>query len=592
MSIRYEIDPSYPPGTVIASDDESGARYVTWDPEKAKIASSKRPLDGSDSSVVQSSGGPPPPPPTEPGQVAPLAAAPAPIVAPPPVEMPFESEEPMAPRPPPPRASMAYPGAPPAPAGTVITKAELTPGTPAAPYDKAAEERRHNALLDRNLELDSRRNAEQMVRTEQGLELNKQRLEDEKAQRVEAEKASRYATELDQVVRKEINPGRIMEGIGPSLMGLVGMAVAGFSKNPGLAMSRMNAALDRRIDQDVKLQTEQKDSMVNHLTKQLGSAQQAELHYKASVRGLALDRLQSQLDSMGVGNKYADLIQAGRDDVETIDDAAKAASYGKPATAKYEFGQPKLVKGAGGPKTELNNPTTQELKGLGITPDAWTKGLAGKISAGENSPTIAQAVTTTRQIDADIATMDALAAANGGTLPTKGVINVPPALVGVLSQMGYKPGQSAEEVGQLLNSYVNQQARSYGGAITESDRESAEKETGKSTQGVKRYLERLRKKNTDAVAAGLSQQFPGVGQKALNVLLKDQSNNTGVPKSTLVPFEVHNGPAAQTSAPEGPPAAPKNIAPDESAETARKRRKALVGAFDMTQPNPNYTGME
>lgn len=349
MPLRYEIDPTGPDGTVLAIDDDAGLRRVVWDPERAKTLNPPAPLDGSDTSTLQGSGGPPPAPKGQPGQIAPVAPPPAemqaPPIPPPPVEMPGSQPQPMAP--PPPRASMAFPEAPPAPAGTVITKAELTPGTPAAPYDKAAEERRHNDLLDRNVELDSRRQAEQAIRTEQGLELNKQRLEDEKAQRVEAEKASRYATELDQVVRKEVNPSRIMQGIGPSLMGLVGMAVAGFSKNPGLAMSRMNAALDRRIDQDVKLQTEQKDSMVNHLTKQLGSAQQAELHYKASVRGLAMDRLQSQLDSMGVGNKYADLIQAGRDDVETIDDAAKAASYGKPATAKYEFGQPKAVKGAG-----------------------------------------------------------------------------------------------------------------------------------------------------------------------------------------------------------------------------------------------------
>lgn len=603
MAMRYEIDPAGPDGMVLAIDDESGLRRVVWDPERARTLNPPPPTPGSAASVDQASGGPAPEPEGYAGQVAP----PAQVV--PQVETPLpavsdegaaawqaaQSAAPVVPRGPSTVYTPAPAVAPPpaAPGGTTLSKAEVTPGTAGIPYDKAAEDERHAHLLDQLMEIDKRRAAETGIRNEQMLELNKQRIEDEAARKVAQEKTVRYENELNTVVRKELDPSRLVTGIGATVMGLVGIAAAAFSRNPGMAMSRMNAALDRRIQQDVQIQREQKDSMVSMLTRQLGSAQQAEAHYTASVRTLALSKLQANLDNMGAGNQYDDLMKAARDEVQTIDDKAKAASFAKPGTAKYEYTIPKPAKGAG---VALNNPTTKELAGLGITPKAWTKGLGAKISAGENAPTIVQAAQTTKLINSDIALLDSLAAANNGTLPTKGAINVPQSLVPVLSRMGYQPGQSAEEVGQILNSYVNQQARSYGGAITESDRESATKETGSSTEGVRRYMVRLRDKNNAGISGALSQQFPGQGQKAFDVLLRDSSNNSGVPSPTIVPFDVHNGKDPKT--PEGPPAppTPSQVAASKEEETRKKVRgavrKSLGNAFDVTSPNPNYTGME
>lgn len=363
MALRYEIDPTGPDGTVLAIDDDSGMRRVVWDPDVAKTLNPPA-AAGSATSVDQASGAPLAPPPPAAGQTAPIPGTPipgqgAPVDAPPDAAsqqwqaaQDLAAAQAAAPSQPVPASVLAAraapPGAPPTPAGTVLKKAELTPGTPGIPYDKAAEEARNDKLLDRNLELSNRQNAEQAIRNEQTLELNKQRLQDQAAQKVEADKSARYEAELNGVVRKELDPSRILQGNGSAILGLVGMAAAAFGKNPGLAMSRMNASLDRRISQDVQIQREQKDSMVSMLTRQLGSAQQAEAHYRASVRGLALDKLQAQLDNMGVANKYGDLMQAGRDEVATINDQAKTASFGKPGTAKYEFDMPKPGKGAAG----------------------------------------------------------------------------------------------------------------------------------------------------------------------------------------------------------------------------------------------------
>jgi hypothetical protein len=58
------------------------------------------------------------------------------------------------------------------------------------------------------------------------------------------------------------------------------------------------------------------------------------------------------------------------------------------------------------------------------------------------------------------------------------------------------------------------------------------------------------------------------------VLLKDQSNNTGVPKSTITPFDAHNGPAA-TEAPAAKPAKSE----DDAADPVKKIKKKGVSKY-------------
>lgn len=570
MAYQFIPDENGPHGMGRIVDETTGLDRVVYDPDMADRVASGEPLGLDDEERLQDAAPAPGDAFGAPAIEDPTAPPQSPTGLPPASPQPPPGPAPIV------RASGNPPPPPAAPPGTVMQKAEVVQGTPGYTYDKAAEEERHERLADRTTELNTRRDAAGALLADREAELSRQKREDEAAHAVEVEKAQRYERELNTTVAKELDPDRLVktQGIGGTVLGLVGMALAAFSKSPGPAMARLNQSLDRQIAQDIEIQKQQKDSMVSNLTRQLGSAQQAESHFRASVRGLALDRLENNLKAQGVDAQYSDLIQAARDDVDAIDANARAASYGKPGTAKYTFGQPKPGAGAGG--VALNNPTVQELKGLGISQDAWTKGLNGKVVAGENSPTITQAVTTTKQIDSDIATLDALAAANGGTLPKKGVINIPDVLVRPLSALGYKPGMQAEEVNQLVNKYVNQQARSYGGAITDSDRDAAEKETGQTTEGTMRYLEGLRKKNNDAVAAALTQQFPGVGQKALDILLREAGGTKGIPRSKIKPFDAHNGPAATASPAD--PSAPG--APAEGADPLRDiKRKGLASYF-------------
>lgn len=206
------------------------------------------------------------------------------------------------------------------------------------------------------------------------------------------------------------------------------------------------------------------------------------------------------------------------------------------------------------PKPGLaGNDVLRRLAALGVDAKAWKEALGSPLQTGQqNPPTLGQAAQAIKRIDADRSLLTSIAAANGGTLPTRGNINIPQALVGALSRLGYKPGMQAEEVGQLLGGYVMQRARSYGGAVTESDAAAAEKETGKSTEGVMRYLDRLRSQNNRAMSTEMARFFPGVEQQVLDILLERSSEGItpGIPEPPTTPFEKQNATEAEGQAAE------------------------------------------
>lgn len=581
MPMKFIQEPGAVEGMGRVVDESTGLDRVVYDPELARRL-------GATQGAYQPE---PPATPVSPASTAPSPAADAPAAA---VAAPAAPELPSVPGAPPPvdeaaaqawqAANSPQPPAPivsasgnPMPAGTPpapglqVTKAVVKMGEPGYGYSKAAEEQRGEDLLERTTELQRRADATDLVRNEQQIELEKQRAQAQQREAEAAQKATRYERELTTTVKQFINQDRLEQNQGffGSILGLVGQTL-GYLSTPDSGFGRLQTALDRRTERDIAAQKEQKESTINLLTKQLGSAQQAENHYRAQAYATTADILETKLQRLGVADQFADKIQELRDGALAYNEAAKAASYGKPGEATYTWEAPKPT-GAGAPK--LNNAMTQRLAKIGLTPEKWTKGLDGKVLASQNAPTIAQAADTTRQIDADIALFESLAAANGNKLPNKGTINIPQALVPKLAQMGFTSGMQAEQVYQLLDGYVNQQARLYGGAITDSDRESAVKEVGSSTEGLRFYLKRLRDKNNRAIRTALSQQFPGAGNEVFSMLLEDSAANEGVPQAEPVPFEKKNAPETEP--------AERAPSPDEQrqAENRKKLREGVSSWF-------------
>lgn len=308
-----------------------------------------------------------------------------------------------------------------------------------------------------------------------------------------------------------------------------------------------------------------RSGLIDSLTQQLGDADAALLagtsKLKDELAGIAeaKSRFARTTEGMRELKATADSLRA-----QALDDWGKAQTLvmGK-ESASLSMGAPEQGPGA-------LNPIQARIRALGYTPEQYTKGLNGKVREGDTSPTIAQAATTTKQIDADIAMLQSIMAANGGTLPTKGVINIPQALIPTLARLGYTPGMQADQALALINTYVTQKAKSYGGVITESDRESAIKEMGSSGEGFIGALTRLRDANNNGVRTALSQQFPGAGQAMLDILLDDSASYGGIPSPPVVPFEKqnveHTGPKEETF--------PETAAEKENREAVEKRQEA------------------
>lgn len=353
MPVTYTLAPEAP-DSVRVSDSETGMSRILYAPQKAAELRDQQ----AQGQVPVPNGSPPPFRSPMAGNVPPAAplpsyasdpAIPAPPLPPPASSAGLPSAQPDLPPPTgmmPPRGSTAIPAPPAAPKGTQLHKAELTPGTPGQPYDLDRENARHEGLIDRKLTLQNQSDGVRAVLQEQDLRAQQQAAEDARREQEQAAKRVRYEKELEDV-KRETGPMSKLGAIGSIALGLVGLFMANRQKNPGLALSRMNQSLDNAVTRDIENQRHERDSSINRLTAQVGDAQQAELMYRASVRKLALDRVKGHLQQLGEDAQTADLMRAAETEVQTIDDAAKAASFNKPGVGKYEFQQPKPGKGEG-----------------------------------------------------------------------------------------------------------------------------------------------------------------------------------------------------------------------------------------------------
>lgn len=308
-----------------------------------------------------------------------------------------------------------------------------------------------------------------------------------------------------------------------------------------------------------------KSNLISSLEEQLGD--------KNAALMAGGSRIKDELANMAEAKaKFARTVEAQRELTATatglrasaLEDWTKAQAVvmGK-VSEGISLEQPK----PGGPA--YTNATLERLKAIGISPDAWNKGLDKEAFPGKEAPSIRMAAQTTKQINADMADLQSIMAANGGTLPTKGVINIPQALVPVLSRVGYKPGMQAEDVTKIVNTYLTQKAKSYGGVITESDRASAGLEFGSSGEGFIKGMARLRDANNAGIRGALVQVFPGREQEALDILLDRANEGTtpGVPTPSTAPFEKQNGgPAPEAPRGDMKPNAALNVSPEEQAK--------------------------
>jgi hypothetical protein len=322
-----------------------------------------------------------------------------------------------------------------------------------------------------------------------------------------------------------------MAAIGDGIQNF-GAALAGHGPvaNPGATIDRM---MQRSIDQ----QTEQRtlEFKQGQITADQLNADREHVRLKIATVGKQL--VENQLAKAKTQDEKIGLqALAKKFDADQADSIAKNAQATATEQQRRESYAPVVVKPA-----EYTNDTIRALDLIGVTPKAYAEGMNSTIGKGDGAQTYNQAVQNLAELDSDIKLLDSLAKANGGTLPQKGVLRIPEALVPTAARLGLKDGMEAEAANQLVYGVIMKRAKSYGASVTESDIDNAKKETGTSTEGLRSFMTRQHSQLNNQVRQGLDTLFPGRGQEVLNVSRNRFQQTRGVPLAEGVePFEVQN----------------------------------------------------
>src|SRR3972149_452886 len=351
MGLTFEDDPNDPTMTY-AVDAEQGLRRLVYDPNRelrdgmagmgdnaGRLKAQNMPVPALDQYDAEGSS----------AGAQPIEHIPPPEAAP---TSPAAASWQAAQRGGPPMSAPAGPRAaptPPPPPGTELKGATYKPGEPGIPYDQESADQRAEQSLDQKLQVQAQLDRESNLRAQQTVAMSEEIRKREADAKIQSAKADRYGKELDDVVKREIDPDRLAksEGFGGALLGIFGALAATVSTHRAENVPAYFAAMDRRIERDIAAQKEQKGSAISNLTQKLGSAQQAADHYRATAYQLGSDRFKALLEGSAKSAEYEGVLMQMDEKRMAYEQAAKAASFGKPG--RWEDLKFEAKKPVGGP---------------------------------------------------------------------------------------------------------------------------------------------------------------------------------------------------------------------------------------------------
>jgi hypothetical protein len=172
----------------------------------------------------------------------------------------------------------------------------------------------------------------------------------------------------------------------------------------------------------------------------------------------------------------------------------------------------------------------EAFKALGVEEKQVQEFMSSKVSGQQNAQTVGQTVQYMKEMDQDAATLRAIAAANDGVLPGVDQILSPsrsPMMRSALARLGVEHDVSASEVYKIFGSLVAKRAKSYGGAITESDLEMAKGEIGVTSGQVIDFIGRMRNEANGYLRGAAYGFFQGRSQPVLDIITHGIGNMSG-----------------------------------------------------------------
>jgi hypothetical protein len=296
---------------------------------------------------------------------------------------------------------------------------------------------------------------------------------------------------------------------------IAGGALAGINGGSNHAME----AVFKMVDDNVRDQVSQNSNVYNELVRRLGDETAAAEVLRAKHLGAVSDMTKALELTAKTKELRAGLAGAReRADFEQSQSLLKAQQALTPQeTMAMSYRAPT-------PAAILTIDRDQQALHQLLGPEADKKVgefMKEKISGQQNAKTVGEAVQYMKELSADANTLRALAATHDGKLPGQDQILSPsksPMLRAALARLGIDHDVAASEVYKIVGSLIAKRAKSYGGAITESDLTMAQGEVGVTGAQVLDFMRRMHGEANGQLKATAYGYFQGRSQPVIDII--------------------------------------------------------------------------
>lgn len=296
---------------------------------------------------------------------------------------------------------------------------------------------------------------------------------------------------------------------------IAGGALAGLNGGNNHAMD----AVFKMIDDNVRDQVSQNTNVYNELVRRLGDEQAAAEVLRAKHLGAVADMTKALELTAKTMELRAGLAGAReRADFEQSQSLLKAQQALTPQeTLAMSYRAPTAA------AVLTIDRDQQALRGL-IGPDADKKVgefMKEKISGQQNAKTVGEAVQYMKDLGQDANTLRAIAATHDGSLPGQDQVLSPsksPMIRAALARLGINHDVAASEVYKIVGSLIAKRAKSYGGAITQSDLDMAKGEIGVTGPQILDFMRRMHREANGQLKATAYGYFQGRSQPVIDII--------------------------------------------------------------------------
>lgn len=338
---------------------------------------------------------------------------------------------------------------------------------------------------------------------------------------------------VDDTTKFKPNRTQLYEGTAGgfrAVLSAIGMIAGGMLQGVNGGRNQAMDTVFKMIDDNVSDQVAQNTNLYQELVRSLGDEQAA----ASILRSHHLQAVVDMTKAMDLGTKGQEqraALAGARERAQLLQNQTRLDAMAKLApqeTLQMAFRAPTPA------HLVMLDKTDQALQMAGVTPKQYQEFTTQKLGNGDK--TVGQAIQFVKEMDLDLATLNALAqeykdADGKPRLPGVGEtinFNRSSFLRNIGAKLGMKGSVDAGDVYKIYNRILTQKAKSYGGVITASDISRAEAETGVTSGQLLDSMKRMRGTANGEMMVVANGYFRGRAQFVTDLLLHGVGESPGV----------------------------------------------------------------